>query len=947
MKKLFELVGVIRVDGLTNAVKHVSDFEKSVKKSLAPIERYGKQLQGIGKNLATSLTLPLALAGGAVLKFGGDFEDAMTNSLSIMGNVNEQMRSQMEGVAMDLSEKLPYSSEKAAEAYFFLASAGKTVEQSMALLPKVAEFATAGNFDLALATDLLTDAQSALGLSSKDVAKDQENMVRLSDVLVKANVLANASVEQFSTSLTNKAGAALKVLNKDVEEGVAVLAAYADQGVKGEKAGEQLAIVLRDLQKAALNNKDAFAAASIEVYDSAGNMNNMGDIIGDLENRLSGMSDEQKRAELTMLGFNDKSLMALITLLGTSDAIKRYETELRKAGGTTEEVSGKQMESVNKQIEILKNKVINAAISLSKSLIPVVKDQVIPFLDGMVEKIKAAVTWFTNLPEGLQNTIFGFTALVAALGPALILTGKLIASVKLITTVVTGAKLAMVAFNSTLAISPIGLVVVGVVAMGVAVNELTKRMKTATEEHSKIVSIMSEEKAKRKELTDGIENLKQKVKEATATIKDEATLNEMFGGSVEELTVKAKELGFAIDGSVSKKFESLIVIQDELNGVVDASTGLVTKYTAATKDDIDATTEKTEKTLEQIEAEKKLRDERESFVNSYQSRIESLVLTEMEQLELEEKRAMESAEKLKLSEAEKEEIQAYYTIARFELQNEMDLAAVESKREAALSEEQIAQEAYEKRLVQIEQEKEAERKKWDAIKSFAGAVVTGIASIYSMYTSNRIAEIDGELAKEKEAIEASKLSEEEKQAKFEELDEKAAKKKKELQIKQAKANKANAITDAITSTYQAAAKALNAGPFLGPIMAGILTALGLAKVGFIAAQPLPQLAEGALIKQSQGGTAVVVGEGRDDETVLPMRKGAIAIADRIMENLSATIFPAYNRPAMAMPGGGSVAMRPIEQHIHFGTVITTKGGLKELERKLYEVRAGENTRRGE
>ena len=60
-------------------------------------------------------------------------------------------------------------------------------------------------------------------------------MSRVSDVLVRANTLANATVQQFSTALTSKAGAALKSFNKDVEEGVAVLAAMADQGIKAFK----------------------------------------------------------------------------------------------------------------------------------------------------------------------------------------------------------------------------------------------------------------------------------------------------------------------------------------------------------------------------------------------------------------------------------------------------------------------------------------------------------------------------------------------------------------------------------------------------------------------------------------------------------------------------------------------------------------------------------------
>lgn len=953
MKKLFELVGVVRVDGLEKAQKSMSQFERNVKKSLAPIERFGKQVAGMGMNLTKAFTVPIALAGGAVLKFGGDFEKAMTNSLSIMGDVSDGMRSQMEDVAMQLSERLPASSEKAAEAYFYLASAGKTAEQSMALLPKVAEFATAGNFDLALATDLLTDAQSALGLTSKDVAKDQMNLVRVSDVLVRANTLANATVQQFSESLTNKAGAALRILNKDVEEGVAVLAAYADQGVKADKAGEQLNIVLRDLQRSALANEEGFKRANIQVYDNAGNMNNLGDIIGMLENRFVGMSDKQKRAELTMLGFQDRSVSAMLTLLGTSESIKTYEAELRKAGGTTQEVSDKQMQSFNNQMSTIRNRVVNIAIEFSKSLLPVIKQQVIPVLENLTERVKAVAQWFNDLPEGVQKTIFGFTAFIAVAGPALIVIGKLIASVKIITTVVTGAKLAMVAFNGVLAVSPIGLVTLAIVGMGVAIHQMTKKMDTAKTLHGEIVGIMTEEQEKRKNLTDGIDALKNKVKEAMETIKDEATLSKMFAEDIANLSTEAKELGFVIEGSVSEKFESLIVVQEELNGVIDASTGKVVNYTEVKKKDGEATEELTEKTLEQLAAEQKLQNEKESFIDNYQERIEKLILTEKEQLDIEEKRALESAERLKLSEAEKEEIQAYYAIKRFEMQVENDNKAIEAEQAKEEEIARIGKEAYDKKQANIAKEVEAERKKWDSIKNFALSALSAISDIYSLYTDRQMNEIDEKLAKEKEAIEASKLDEEQKQEKFAEIDETYAKKKKELQIKQAKASKAQAIFDATMGATQMAINGFNTKPFLplGLIMGGVATALGLAKVAMIAAQPLPQLADGALIKQSQGGTAVVVGEGGEDETVLPMRKGAFEIADRIMGRLSDFIFPTYNQPALAMSGGGGssagATMRPVEQHIHFGTVITTKGGLKELERKLLEVRVGEQNRRGE
>jgi TP901 family phage tail tape measure protein len=319
----------------------------------------------------------------ASVKAFADFDAEMNKSISIMGNVADSLRNDMSDAAREVAKTTTFSAKEAAEAYFFLASAGLDAKSSIEAMPKVAKFAQAGMFDMALATDLLTDAQSALGLTIRnDAIKNMENMVRVSDVLVKANTLANASVEQFSSALTNKAGAALRALGKDVEEGVAVLAAFADQGIKGEEAGTQLGIVLRDLTTKAIQNKSEFAAMGLSVFDATGEMRNLGDIVGNLETSLAGMSDETMKATLLQAGFSDKSLASLMALLGTSEAIKTYEAALYEAGGTTEEVSTKQLETLNAQLGIIKSAFVELGIEIGERLEPT-----ITVLAGEVQKL--------------------------------------------------------------------------------------------------------------------------------------------------------------------------------------------------------------------------------------------------------------------------------------------------------------------------------------------------------------------------------------------------------------------------------------------------------------------------------------------------------------------------------------------------------------------------------
>jgi len=342
-----------RAAALSAAIAN-STFGRSISGLLGGLSRLGTMLiRNVRRFALLGAGAVAALGTAAIVKFEG-FNRAMRQSQAIMGDLTDVQMRRMSEAAIATARVTRFSGEDAAKSYFFLASAGLDAEQSIAALPQVAQFAQAGMFDMALATDLLTDAQSALGLTVPDVAQNLQNMARVSDVLVKANTLANASVQQFSEALTNKAGAALKVTNKSLEEGIAVLAAFADQGIKGAEAGNALNIVMRDLQTKAIQNASVFDALGVRVFDAAGNMNNMADIVGDMERALAGMSTEQQKATLLQLGFSDKSVVFQQVLLGTSEKIRAYEESLRSAGGTTEAVAGRQLTGLQKSLEKVK-----------------------------------------------------------------------------------------------------------------------------------------------------------------------------------------------------------------------------------------------------------------------------------------------------------------------------------------------------------------------------------------------------------------------------------------------------------------------------------------------------------------------------------------------------------------------------------------------------------------
>ncbi len=448
-------------------IRIVSDFDKR------GIKLAEQQLGGLAKAAGVAL----AAVGAAMIGIGvksvqefAKFDSALTKSKAIMGDLSDTMQNEMSDAARDVAKVTVFSAEQAAESFFFLASAGLSAEASIAALPQVAEFAQAGMFDMARATDLLTDAQSALGLTVDDASENLKNMAQVSDVLVRANTLANASVEQFSTALTTKAGAALRSLGKDVEEGVAVLAAFADQGIKGELAGTQLAIVLRDLTTKAIQNKDAFAEMGISVFDSNGEMKNLGGIVGNLEDALSGMSDETQKATLLQLGFSDKSLASLQALLGTADAIKLYESELRSASGFTRDVAERQLKTFSAQVGLLQSAFTDVAIEIGEELTPYLMD-LIPILQDLLpvigQKLADAIkkvdwaglvevvaNFFTSIVENIDR--------IAAFAKVLI---ALTAAVGLYSTATLIAIAHTNGFTAALLKNPVGLIAVAIAGM--------------------------------------------------------------------------------------------------------------------------------------------------------------------------------------------------------------------------------------------------------------------------------------------------------------------------------------------------------------------------------------------------------------------------------------------------------------------------------------------------
>lgn len=396
---------------------------------IASFKAQGSVFSGIAagaKTLASELAtvMPIVLGVRLAMKLMQDgtqfvidsfvkFDEKMVQSTAIMGDISSATKQHLVQAAQDVASQTTISADKAAEGLYFIASAGFKAEEAVLALPVAARFAQAGLMDMEQATEKLLDVTRAYRLviydafGNMDAKATAANMEKVSDVITQAAIDSNATIEQVSAALTNKAAGQANVLGKSLQETTSVIEAFASVGIKGQVAGTQLSMVWRDLQKAALKHPEAFQAMKVSVYDANGAMRSTSDIMIDLNNSLKNMTDEGKKASLMQMGFTDKSMGAMLAVMDLGGEMKKYEAQLMSASGKTKDVAEKQLESLSAHFEMAKNAVQNFIINVGTGLLSVMSKigdvtqeafgNLAQIIQGVVENAKPMVTLFIQM----------------------------------------------------------------------------------------------------------------------------------------------------------------------------------------------------------------------------------------------------------------------------------------------------------------------------------------------------------------------------------------------------------------------------------------------------------------------------------------------------------------------------------------------------------------------
>ena len=376
---LFNLAAKITLD--------TSEYERGLTSAQGKMSSFGQGLKGgIGK-VAKVGGVALTAASAAVVAFGKSsvdagmkFDSSMSQVAATMGKTMEELSQETGTVdtafgsftgnlreyAQFMGKNTAFSASQAADALNYMALAGYDTQKSMNMLPNVLNLAAAGNMDLARASDMVTDASSALGL-------DTFQTTELIDKMAKTASKSNTSVEQLGDAMLTVGGTA-KGMKGGTTELSAALGILADNGIKGAEGGTALRNVLLGIQGKKFEK--TFGKLGVSAYDADGNLRPLNETLGDMNKAMEGMS-EQEKTKLITNTFNKADLKSVNALLGTSsDRWSELYGEITTATGAAQEMADVQLDNLEGDVTLFKSALEGAQIAISDSLNPTLRNLV-------------------------------------------------------------------------------------------------------------------------------------------------------------------------------------------------------------------------------------------------------------------------------------------------------------------------------------------------------------------------------------------------------------------------------------------------------------------------------------------------------------------------------------------------------------------------------------------
>ena len=387
----------------------------------------GDKMAKMGDMLTKSVTVPMVAMGTYAAKAAIGFDTALANVRKTADMTEEQLQ-KLGDSALELSTKQPVTAETILNIEALGAQLGVAND-------KLESFATVvSGLDIATNMDFETAGKEMAQFANITQMAQDKFQNYGSTIVDLGNHLATTEKDISAMALRLAgAGTAAKFSQADI---LGMSGAMSSLGIKAEAGGSAMTRIIQDISKNVANGTDKVqeyarvSGISAEEFANKWKTKPMEAIELLVEGlKKSSDSSEDMNVTLEKLGINNvRNSDTMRRLAGAGDllreSVERANTAWDENSALQNEVDQRN-ESMASRLQVLKNKVDEIAITVGRPLVDAVIDALNacqPLIDGVANLADG----FANMDEAGQRTVLAFAGIVAAAGPVLSVTGRLL-----------------------------------------------------------------------------------------------------------------------------------------------------------------------------------------------------------------------------------------------------------------------------------------------------------------------------------------------------------------------------------------------------------------------------------------------------------------------------------------------------------------------------------------
>lgn len=400
------------IDKVTQPLKGVTaslaDSSKDWKRAGGEITNTGRSIANVGQGLTTAITLPVAAAGTAAFNNFAEVDKTLSLVQQTMGSTSEEAKV-LEKSLMDAAGSSVFGMSDAAEASLNFARAGFTAKQAADMVAPSFNLAAGTATDLSVVTE-------GLGSTMKLFGADTSEAANYSNIFAQAQAQANTTVGDMFESMS-AAGSTFATVGWSVKDLAVATGVLGDAMVSGSEAGNGLKSGLANLASndAAISMLEKLG---VSVINENGEFESFITVQERLHKAFEGLTQEEQINAATSL-FGKNQMSKWLTIINRSpEDIQGMVGALDQVDGKAKEMSDALMSGSGGAMESLKSSIDVLSYSMGQF--------VAQYATPAIKKITDIVDKFNALDDSTKDQIVRWAGIAAAVGPALLVFGKVV-----------------------------------------------------------------------------------------------------------------------------------------------------------------------------------------------------------------------------------------------------------------------------------------------------------------------------------------------------------------------------------------------------------------------------------------------------------------------------------------------------------------------------------------